>query len=173
VNEDRSELQFEANPFFHVKTTSDMSMKFAITPVRIIIACCIGLQALVALAIWAHSPLIMTSWASSSALIAMLRSAPAARVKAVFGGHVVSTMAGMAVLIVLGPSVWWIGPAVSLAVLAMWATDTVHPPAAANAAIIFVTPVPLLWFGGVTLAGAAGLALVAYALSTWLQGTKA
>ncbi len=148
-------------------------MRSAPIPTRILISCFLGLQALVALAIWAKSPLIMTSWASSSALIATLRGAPSARPKAAFVGHIISTLAGMLVLILLGPSLWWIGLAVSLAVVAMWLTDTIHPPAAANAAIIFVTPVPLLWFGGVTLAGATGLAAIAFLLSKLPDETKA
>ena len=148
-------------------------MRVAPIPTRILISCFLGLQTLVALAIWAKSPLIMTSWASSSALIATLRGAPSARPKSAFMGHIISTLAGMLVLVLLGPSLWWIGLAVSLAVVVMWFTDNIHPPATANAAIIFVTPVPLLWFGGVTLAGATGLAAIAYLLSRLPSETKA
>lgn len=148
-------------------------MRIFPVPARILLSCFVGLQALVALAIWAGSPLIMTSWASSSALIATLRNAPSARPKAAFAGHILSTLAGMLVFTLLGPSLWWIGLAVSLAVVAMWATDTVHPPAAANAAIIFVMPAPLIWFGAVTFAGATGLAAVAYLLSALPSEAKA
>lgn len=106
-------------------------------------------------------------------MIATLRNAPSARPKAAFAGHVISTLAGMLVFSLLGPSLWWIGLAVSLAVAIMWATDTVHPPAAANAAIIFVMPAPLVWFGVVTVAGAAGLAAVAFLLSALPSDAKA
>lgn len=139
-------------------------MNLKAIPVRILISCFLGLQTLVALAVVADSPLILTSWASSSALIAMLRGADAASPRCVFGGHIVSTLAGMAMLLLFGPTPWAIGLGVALAVAAMWLGGMVHPPAAANAAIAMVIPTSMPLLGAVTLGGALGLAAIAWAL---------
>lgn len=128
-----------------------------------VLCCLIVLELLVALAHIVGSPLIMTSWASSAALILGPRDAPAARPIAVLMGHLVSSLVATAFLLA-GPSIWWIGPAVALSFALMAGLGVLHPPAAANAAILMITPTAPTWFLGATFVGASALAAMAWGL---------
>jgi CBS-domain-containing membrane protein len=78
-------------------------------------------------------PMILTSWASSAALIGGLRSSPAARPLAVSGGHIISGLVGIGALVIAKQGFpfdprWLIAPGVGLAVPLMTATRLLHPP---------------------------------------------
>jgi CBS-domain-containing membrane protein len=114
-------------------------------------------------------PMILTSWASSAALIGGLRASPAARPLAVSGGHIVSGLVGIAALVLAKQGLpfdprWLIAPGVGLAVLLMIATKMLHPPAAANPAITLVVPTDPISFAIALFAGAALLAALTYLL---------
>ena len=113
-------------------------------------------------------PLMLTSWASSAALIAALRTSPAARPAAVGLGHLISGAVGYAMLILmqhLGIDAYLFAPlSAGIAVMAMMGAGHFHPPAAANAAIplfIAVAPSPLAL---ACAAGAVALAAMAATL---------
>jgi CBS-domain-containing membrane protein len=125
----------------------------------------IVIQTAVASALLLNVPLILASWASSAAVIAGLRGAPAARPWAVGIGHIICGVVGLLLLLMThvewGIDVrWLIGAGVGLAVWAMVAAKALHPPAAGNVAIpvIAVTyPTPLAFiitfaFGAILLA---------------------
>jgi CBS-domain-containing membrane protein len=63
---------------------------------------------------------------------------PFARPLNVLGGHILSAACGFAVLWALGDSPWLAALAVGLAIAAMQATDTMHPPAGINAMIMVI-----------------------------------
>jgi CBS-domain-containing membrane protein len=110
-------------------------------------------------------PMILTSWASSAALIAAMRASPAARPLAVSGGHVISGLVGLAALFLARQGLpfdprWLIAPGVGLAVLLMALGRVMHPPAAANPAITLVVPTDPVSFAAALFAGAALLALL-------------
>lgn len=112
-------------------------------------------------------PLMLTSWASSAALIAALRTSPAARPAAVGIGHLISGAIGVAMLLAatrLGIAADMAAPLGAwLAVMAMMLVRQFHPPAAANAVIPLFTGGAGLEFmlavasGAVALAAMAGL----------------
>jgi CBS-domain-containing membrane protein len=106
-------------------------------------------------------PMILTSWASSAALIGGLRNAPAARPLAVSGGHIVSGLVGIGALLIARQGLsfdprWLIAPGVGLAVALMAVTRLLHPPAAANPAITLIVPTEPISFA-IALFAAAGL----------------
>jgi CBS-domain-containing membrane protein len=114
-------------------------------------------------------PMILTSWASSAALIGGLRSSPAARPMAVSGGHIISGLVGIAALLLAKQGLpfdprWLIAPGVGLAVLLMTVTRLLHPPAAANPAITLIVPTEPMSFAIALFAGAALLAMLTFVL---------
>jgi CBS-domain-containing membrane protein len=126
-------------------------------------------QAAILLVLWLDVPMILTSWASSAALIGGLRASPAARPLAVSGGHIISGLVGLGALMIAKQGLpfdprWLIAPAVGVAVLLMTATRLLHPPAAANPAITLVIPTDPASFAIALFAGAALLALLTFLL---------
>jgi HPP family/Protein of unknown function, DUF len=71
-------------------------------------------------------------FATSIVLVIGSPEAEPAQPRALIGGHVVATLAGLAVLELTGPQAWAAAAAVGLAVLAMHATGTFHPSAGIN-----------------------------------------
>jgi CBS-domain-containing membrane protein len=125
-------------------------------------------QTAVAAALILNVPLILASWASSAAVIAGLRGAPAARPWAVGMGHIICGAVGFLLLLLTQVELafdvrWLIGAGVGLAVWAMVRAKALHPPAAGNVAIpiIAVThPSPIAFvitfaFGAVVLSSMA------------------
>jgi CBS-domain-containing membrane protein len=124
---------------------------------------CLVVQAAVTMAIMLHVPMILTSWASSAALIGAMRASPAARPLAVSGGHIVSGLVGLGLLLIARHDLpfdprWMIAPGVGFAVLLMAWARVLHPPAAANPAIALVLPTEASNFAIALCAGAALLA---------------
>lgn len=120
-------------------------------------------------------PLMLTSWASSAALIAALRTSPAARPAQVGLGHLISGAVGYAMLMLL-PYVGIEGALLAplgagIAVAAMIALGHFHPPAAANAAIPLFTAVAADQFSLACAAGAVALAALAATLDR-IDGAK-
>ncbi len=135
-------------------------MKSKILPALIAFAI---VQAAVLMVFALDVPMILTSWASSAALIGGLRASPAARPMAVSGGHIISGLVGLAALLIAKQGlpfdpIWLIAPGVGLAVAMMAATRLLHPPAAANPAIALVMPTEPMSFAVAIFAGAALLA---------------
>jgi CBS-domain-containing membrane protein len=59
-----------------------------------------------------------------------------AQPRALIGGHVVSTIMGLALLKFTGPHAWAAAAGVGLAVIAMYLTGTFHPPAGINPLLV-------------------------------------
>jgi CBS-domain-containing membrane protein len=110
-------------------------------------------------------PLMLTSWASSAALIAALRTSPAARPVAVGIGHLISGAVGYAMMMVSAQSgidVSMLAPlGAGIAVMVMMLTNRLHPPAAANAAIPLFMAVSGQTFMLAIASGALALAMLA------------
>ncbi|MDB5569761.1 MAG: hypothetical protein JWN93_944 [Hyphomicrobiales bacterium] len=123
----------------------------------------LGIGLMVGLADAASLPVTLAPFTTS---IVLLMAAPAsayARARNVVGGHVLSALAGLLVALVAGDSPWMAAPAVGLAIAAMQATDTMHPPAGINALIMVVAHPS--WTFVLMPAGLGALILVAFAWS--------
>lgn len=91
------------------------------------------------LAAWAgETPLALIPFATSIVLVLGMPEAEAAQPRALIGGHVLSALVGLAMLALFGRSEPAAAAAVGLAMVAMRATGTMHPPAAINPIIIVV-----------------------------------
>jgi CBS-domain-containing membrane protein len=82
--------------------------------------------------------LLLGSFGASCVLLFGYPDAPFAQPTNVIGGHVICTAIGLAALHWIGPQPWVLALAVGLAIAAMMATRTVHPPAGSNPVIVFL-----------------------------------
>jgi len=78
-------------------------------------------------------PLLLPSFGASAVLLYAACGVPMAQPRNVIGGHVISALAGVIVYQLMGDAWWAITLGVTLAILAMTATYTLHPPGGATA----------------------------------------
>ena len=108
-------------------------------------------------------PLMAVPFATSIVLVHGSPEVDAAQPRALIGGHLISTMVGLLVLWVAGPTPWAAALAVGLAMVAMHATRTFHPPAGIDPLLVVVNAMPWSFLLVPVAAGALALALFAYA----------
>jgi CBS-domain-containing membrane protein len=134
-----------------------------------------GLGAAIAIGImeWfsvaAHYPLAVIPFATSIVLVIGSPEAEPAQPRALIGGHVVSALAGFAVLKLTGPQPWAAAAAVGLSILAMYLTGTFHPPAGINPLLVVSSNLPWTFLFAPVLAGALLLTAFAY---VWHHGVR-
>lgn len=126
-----------------------------------------------ALARAAAEPLSRVPFVTSIVLVFAIPEAPAARPRAVIGGHLLSTVAGLVCLTLLGQGEASSVVAVGTATLLMLVTRTLHPPAGLDAFLVVTQALPARWLAEPILLGT--LALVIFArgwalLEAWLVG---
>ena len=115
-----------------------------------------------------HYPLAVIPFATSIVLVVGSPDAEPAQPRALVGGHVVSTLVGLAVLKLAGPQAWAAAAAVGLAILAMYLSGTFHPPAGINPLLVVSNGLGWPFLFTPVLAGALLLTLFAYAWHRWL-----
>ena len=108
-------------------------------------------------------PLMAVPFATSIVLVLGSPEVDAAQPRALIGGHLISTVVGLLVLWLAGPTPWAAALAVGLAMLAMHATRTFHPPAGIAPLLVVVNAMPWSFLLVPVAAGALALALFAYA----------
>jgi len=113
-------------------------------------------------------PLALIPFATSIVLVMGSPEAEPAQPRALIGGHIVATLAGFVVLRLGGPQGWAAAAAVGLAVLAMYATDTFHPPAGINPLLVVSGGLPWSFLLTPVLAGAVLLTAFAYIWHRWI-----
>lgn len=134
-------------------------------PASIVLASLGGMAAIAAVAGLGEQlslSLILGSFGASCVLVFGFPDSPFSQPRNVVAGHGLSTLIGLLVLHLCGAHWWALALAVGLAIAAMMASRTVHPPAGSNPVIVFLLQPGwnFLWFP--TLSGA--LLLVAVAL---------
>jgi len=124
-------------------------------------ALCIGLMEY--LSVRAMYPLMAIPFATSIVLVMGTPEAAPAQPRALVGGHLVSTLVGLLVVKLAGPSAWAAALAVGLAIAAMHATGTFHPPAGIDALIVVGSDLSWAFLVAPVGAGAVLLTLCAWA----------
>jgi CBS-domain-containing membrane protein len=109
-------------------------------------------------------PMAAVPFATSIVLVMGSPDAAPAQPRALIGGHLVSTLVGLAVVTLCGPAPWAAAVAVGLAMIAMHLTGTFHPPAGINPLIVVVNHMPWSFLAAPVAAGALLLAAFAW---TW------
>jgi CBS-domain-containing membrane protein len=99
----------------------------------------IAIGAVGAFTVYAHTPLIMAPFGASCVLLFSVAGSPLSQPANVIGGHVVATLVGLALRLML-PNEWWAAAlAVGLAIALMAALRVTHPPAGADPLVVFAT----------------------------------
>ncbi len=112
------------------------------------------------------SALHLIPFATSIVLVFGLPDAEPAQPRAVIGGHMISTLAGLALAFLFGHSPWVAAAAVGLAMVGMHYTRTMHPPAGIDALIVVNDHLTWSFFFVPVLAGSLSLVLFA---ALWLN----
>lgn len=86
-----------------------------------------------------HVMLALGSFGSTSVLLFAFRDNHFSQPRSIVGGHVISSIVGLAVLTLFGRAWWALGLAVVGAAALMMLTRTMHPPAGSNPVIVFLT----------------------------------
>jgi CBS-domain-containing membrane protein len=107
-------------------------------------------------------PLAAIPFATSIVLVLGTPDALPAQPRALVGGHLVSTLVGLAVLTLCGPAPWAAAVAVGLAMIAMHLTGTFHPPAGIDPLVVVVNNMPWSFLAVPVAAGALLLAAFAW-----------
>ena len=114
-------------------------------------------------AILREQPYGLIPFVTSIALVMGLPEAPASRIKALAGGHLLSALVGYAVLLIAGQGPAAAAVATGLSVAAMLATRTMHPPAGINPFLIVNDGLGPDFFFETVIPGAFLLAAFAFA----------
>lgn len=107
-------------------------------------------------------PVMAVPFATSIVLVLGSPEVDAAQPRALIGGHLLSTLIGLIVLNIVGPAPWAAALAVGIAMVAMHATRTFHPPAGIDPLLIVVDAMPWTFLLMPVAVGAFALALFAY-----------
>jgi len=98
--------------------------------------CFAGAACGISLALWLVgppvSPFLLASLGGSAMFLFGLTRAPAVQPRSLFGGHLIGASAGIACFQWWGDALWVYALAQAVALVAMLATRTLHPPAGAN-----------------------------------------
>ena len=108
-------------------------------------------------------PLVAIPFATSIVLVLGTPKAEPAQPRALIGGHLVSTIAGLVVVKLFGPAAWAAAVAVGLAMVAMHLTGTFHPPAGIDPLVVVVNNMP--WSFLIAPVGIGALLLAAFAFA--------
>src|SRR4051812_12698294 len=127
----------------------------------------LAIAAMEALSVFTEFPLMAIPFATSIVLVMGSPEAEPAQPRALVGGHLVSTLIGLAIVHWLGPGYWTAALAVGLSMVAMHLTRTFHPPAGIDPLVAVVNDMPWSFFVAPVAIGALALAAFAFA---WHNG---
>jgi CBS-domain-containing membrane protein len=98
----------------------------------------VAIAAMEMLAVRAALRLEFIPFATSIVMVMGAPETKPAQPRALVGGHLVSAAVGLVVVKLAGPQPWAAAVAVGLAMIAMHATDTFHPPAGINPLLVVI-----------------------------------
>lgn len=117
-----------------------------------------------------HAALLVAPFGASCVLVFALPRSPLAQPRNVIAGHLISSTVGVVVLAVIGHSPLAYGMAVGLAIMAMQATDTLHPPAGADPIVVLATGASWSFLALPILMGSIAIVAAAWAYHRWISG---
>ena len=120
-----------------------------------------GIFIVAAITYRAHVPMMIGSFGASAVLIYSAIEGPLSQPRNLIGGHVISAIIAVTIYQAMGRTDFSVALAVSLAIVAMLATRTLHPPGGATALIAVNTEQGWSFVAYPVLAGAVILLIVA------------
>ena len=124
------------------------------------------------LATKATTPFLLASLGGTTLFLFGLSTTPAAQPRAVFGGHLFSSLIGIIFVQYFGDATWVSVTAVVITICVLLLTRTVHPPAGANPLIMIQAHANFSHIGLTVLVGISIITLVAWIWSRLGFGTK-
>lgn len=135
-------------------------------PIAIIVAG-LGSAAMIFALVWLHGRTglawLIPSFGASCALVFGVPDSPFAKPISVIGGHLVSSTAGLATMMLLGHGPAAMAVGVGLAIAAMLASRTMHPPAGGDPLIVIATAASPGFLLAPVLAGTLAISLAGLA----------
>jgi hypothetical protein len=123
------------------------------------------------LATKATTPFLLASLGGTTLFLFGLSTTPAAQPRAVFGGHLLSSLIGVIFVQNFGDATWVSVTAVVITICVLLLTRTVHPPAGANPLIMIQAHANFSHIGLTVLVGISIITLVAWIWSRLGFGT--
>lgn len=114
--------------------------------------------------------LLVAPFGASCVLVFALPQSPLARPRNVIGGHLVSAFIGIVVFALWGAQPFSFALAVGLAIAAMQATDTLHPPAGADPIVVLVTGASWSFLAVPILVGTVVIVAMAFCYHRFISG---
>lgn len=111
------------------------------------------------------TPWLMAPFGASCVLAFGVPDSPLAQPRAVIGGHLVATLAGLILAHFFGDGVLVCAIGVGLALAAMQLTRTVHAPAGADPLIVIAAHAPVSYLLSPVLAGSLVIVLTAFCVN--------
>jgi CBS-domain-containing membrane protein len=128
----------------------------------------IGLLTL--LATWSGAPLLLAPFGATCVLVFALPDSPLAQPRSVIGGHLLSTLVGLAALHLFGGGVWAPALAVGAAIALMQLTRTTHAPAGADPLVVLLSGAPWSFLIAPVLVGSVLLVCCALLFNNLVPG---
>ena len=116
--------------------------------------------------------LLIAPFGASCVLVFALPKSPLAQPRNLVGGHLVSTLTGLAVFAIFGASPLAFGLGVGLAITAMLLTDTTHPPAGADPIVVILAGASWPFLFTPVLAGALVIACLGWGFHRYVTGSS-
>jgi CBS-domain-containing membrane protein len=130
----------------------------------------IAIGSMEAFSIGREFPLFAIPFATSIVTVLGSPKAEPAQPRALVGGHLVSTLVGLLVVKLCGPTPWAAAVAVGLAMVAMHLTGTFHPPAGIDPLVVVVDNMSWSFLVVPVGIGALLLAMFAFAWHNLVEG---
>jgi len=108
-------------------------------------------------------PIMAVPFATSIVLVLGSPEVEAAQPRALIGGHLLATLVGLVIVKLAGPQPWAAAIAVGIAMVAMHATRTFHPPAGIDPLLVVVND--MSWGFLLVPVAVGALALAAFAFA--------
>lgn len=125
----------------------------------------IGSSIAIILALWItkeNSPLLLASLGGTTLFLFVLTTAPAAQPRAVFGGHLISSLVGILAYQLFGDAFWVYVIALVVTIGLLLVLRCVHPPAGANPLIMIQAHAGFIHLGVTVLVGVSVIFAVAF-----------
>nr|WP_169799900.1 HPP family protein [Desulfolucanica intricata] len=98
-----------------------------------------GIGLIAILATYYNMPMLLPSFGASAVLLYAACHVPMAQPRNVIGGHMISALVGVTIYQLFGDAWWAIALGVTLAIITMTVTYTLHPPGGATAFLAVYT----------------------------------
>jgi CBS-domain-containing membrane protein len=171
----RVALRINTNSLISIKTIKNKSSHYLMKTILIrVFWVSIGASVAIALALLATkatSPLLLASLGGTLFLFG-LSTTPAAQPRAVFGGHLFSSLIGIIFFQYFGDATWVSVAAVVITICVLLLTRTVHPPAGANPLIMIQAHANFSQIGLTVLVGISIITVIAWIWSRLGFGAK-